>query len=168
MRLNHKQTSVLALILAAMATIVLLHNPFAGYENSTYWVPTGGTYEWQPSRQGCTPELKQELSALEGAELAPVIAAIQGKPDPDTRTPMQKAADSMTGKRAQIYRQCMKYVENSPQLQYTPFLEWQSDGSYFWQLRQMKALLISIAVLLFWGTVIIFMFRTPASIDKDA
>lgn len=166
MHLNHKQTSVLALTLAAIATAVFLHNPFAGYANSTYWLPAGGKYEWQSLHHGCTSELRQELSALEAAELASFIAAAEGKAEPDTRSPIQRAVDSMTGRRGQIYKQCMKYVESAPVLRDTPLLDWRSNQAYFWELGQVQTLLILVALLGFWGVVIAFIFRTPAPRDR--
>jgi hypothetical protein len=159
--LNHKQISVLALTFAAVVTMVILHNPFNGYANSTSWTSTGGKNEWQSSRNGCTIELKQELNSLENAELTRISKIAEGEVDPDSRSTLQRLANSLTSKRAQINRQCMKYVENPPVYRHTPFLEWESDGAYLGAIARIEILLISITSIFIWGIVIIFIFRTP-------
>lgn len=151
--MNTRQRTALAAIGAALASIIAVHNPFGGYDFTYHQYGGWSRFseEWQSSRLGCTEELHQEMIHL------------RQQINNSSMSPIEKVAASMSGRPADIYRQCMLVsttwvpIVTEPR----PIWEWQSRSPLHFQLGPLSHVFYALSFVALWGVVILFALRTP-------
>lgn len=151
---NPKQTTAVAVAAAICATLLVIHNPTDGYDFTERHFGGDSRFkeEWQYSREGCTKELQVEMINIKQRIYESNLSS------------MEKAAATMTGRPAQIFRQCVEVTTwNDPiETEAEPMWVWYSRGALHPMLASVKNVLVAFSLVGLWAGVVVFAFRGKA------
>ena len=157
LKLNSSQRTAAAVIGAACVTTIAIHNPIKGYEFTERQYGGGLKFkeEWQDSRSGCTPELREEMLRLKREINASGM------------TIGEKAVAEMSGKPVEIYKQCMLVTTwtEPPTFESEPPWNWQSQGALLPVLAPMVNVIYTLSFIGIWGAVALFALRASKRVD---
>ena len=156
--LNSKQTTAMAVALAVGATFIAVHNPTEGFDFTEQHFGGEERFkeEWQFSRAGCSKEAEAEMFRL------------KHEIDESNMSDMEKSAAKMTGRPAQIFRQCVEVTSsrNLIRTESQPLWVWNSRGALHPALSSVKSLLVVLALTVLWAGVAMFALRGKGNPGK--